>query len=102
MRLPEARAVLNPQEGHKMLIEDLLNPQDIKLTSTIKVEAASDRKASVTVPSELRLTPELMTLIEQALQAQGLSLFHMNITSKHVAELKDLPNVVLGEKRDEV
>lgn len=79
-----------------MLLENAVSPQDINLTSTVKVEAGEDKRATITVPAELRLTPPLMALLNQALQAQGLVLAHMNITDKHVEELKDLPNVVLG------
>ena len=86
-------------EGTNMLIENSAQPQDIKLTSTVKVSAGDDKRATIAVPAELRLTPALMALLNQALQAQGLVLAHMNITDKHVEELKDLPNVVLGESQ---
>lgn len=84
-----------------MQMEDVPNVQNINLTSTVRVEADPNRKATITVPEELRLTPNLMNLLTQALAAQGLELAHMNISSRHVEELKDLPNVVLGEKSTE-
>ena len=86
-----------PVKKDSMNIEDVRVPQDVVLTSTIKVEKRGEADAVVTIPKELRLTPELMELINQAVAAQGLSLVHMNITSKHVDELKDLPNVVLNK-----
>lgn len=86
-------------EGVNMLIENKPAPQDINLTSTIKVEEKEAGKAVVTIPAELRLTQELVGLINQALQVQGLELVHMNISAKHVQELKDLPNVVLNGER---
>jgi len=82
-----------------MLIGNKPAPQDINLTSTIKVEEKEEGKAVITIPAELRLTPELIALVNQALQVQGLELVHMNISSKHVEELKDLPNVVLNGER---
>ena len=82
-----------------MLIGNKPAPQDINLTSIIKVEQREEGKAIITIPGELRLTPELLALINQALQVQGLELIHMNISSKHVEELKDLPNVVLNGER---
>lgn len=99
MKPTEVRAVSEAPEGLNMLIGNKPAPQDINLTSTIKVEQREEGKAVITVPSELRLTPELVALINQALQAQGLELVHMNISSKHVQELKDIPNVVLGGER---
>lgn len=82
-----------------MLIGNKPAPQDINLTSTIKVEEKEEGKAVITIPAELRLTQELIALINQALLVQGLELVHMNISSRHVEELKDLPNVVLNGER---
>jgi len=78
-------------------IEDHVEPQNINLTSTVKVEAGDDRKASITIPPELRLTPQLLELLNQALQAQGLALSHLNISEEHKADVGKLPNVVLEE-----
>lgn len=99
MKPTEDRGVLDLLEGINMLTENKPAPQDINLTSTVKVEQKEEGKAVITIPAELRLTKELIGLINQALQLQGLELVHMNISSKHVEELKDLPNVVLNGER---
>lgn len=84
-----------------MFLEDAVAPHDINLTSTVKVETDENQGAIVTVPAELRITPELLALINNGVQAQGLQLKHMNITAQHQEELKNLPNVNLEEKERE-
>lgn len=81
-----------------MLIEDKVVPQDINLNSVVQVKAGEDRKATIVIPKELRLTQELIGLLNQAVQAQGLELSHVEIAQEHLEELKTLSNVVLQEK----
>ena len=79
-------------------IENIPNPQDIRLTSTIKVEATDAAGAKVTIPEELRVTEGLLKLVNDALSAQGLELQHMDIAEVHKKDLEGLPNVVLDEQ----
>lgn len=80
------------------IIEDIPNPQDIRLTSTIKVEVTDASKAKVTIPEELRVTEGLLKLVNDALSIQGLELQHMDIAEVHKKDLEGLPNVVLDEQ----
>ncbi len=82
------------------MLEDTPSPQDIKLTSTIEVEAPSGTQAKVTIPEELRITEGLLKLISDALSAQGLQLQHMDIAEVHKKDLEGLPNVILDENKE--
>jgi hypothetical protein len=84
-----------------MFIQDEAQAQDINITSSITVEVRENRQAAVTVPPELRLTAQLLSLITQALEAQGLTLQHMNISEQHRGELENLPNVVLESENNQ-
>ncbi len=81
-----------------VLIEDNSGVQDIQLTSTVKVEVINTSEAKVSIPEELRLTENLLRLINDALSAQGLELQHMDIAEVHKNDLEGLPNVVLDEQ----
>ncbi len=81
-----------------VLIEDTGGVQDIRLTSTVKVEVINAPEAKVSIPEELRLTESLLRLINDALSAQGLELQHMDIAEVHKNDLEGLPNVVLDEQ----
>ena len=83
------------------LIENSASPQDIKLTSTIKVEVIEDHEAKVVIPEELRLSTGLLKLINDSLASQGLTLQHMDIAEAHKEDLRGLPNVVLNEEEKE-
>lgn len=84
-----------------MLIEDTITPQDIVLNSVVKLQAGTNRKATVVIPKELRLTQEILSLLQQAVQAQGLELSHVEIAQEHVEELKALSNVILQDTNSE-
>jgi len=84
-----------------VMIESFSDAQDIKLTSTIKVVSTENRGASVIIPAEIRLTEQLIGLINNSLTAQNLKLEHMDIAEVHKEDLKGLPNVVLDEGAEE-
>ena len=83
-----------------MLIEDVIAPQDINLTLTIGVSIIEGKKATISVPHELRLTPKVFHLLKQLVETQGLELGNMDITEQHKLEIQGLPNVVLVDKKD--
>lgn len=83
-----------------MLIEDIPNPQDINLTLTVGVKIMEGKKATISIPHELRLTPKVFHLLSQLVEAQGLELGNMNISEQHKQEIRDLPNVVLVDKQE--
>jgi len=82
------------------IIENMTDAQDIHLTSTISVENVGGPGARVSIPAELRITEQLIGLINNSLLAQGLELKHMDIAEVHKKDLKGLPNVVLEEKEE--
>lgn len=81
-----------------MFIKEELQPQDINLTSVVRVKVAGNQGATVVIPKELRLTPYLVGLLQEAVKAQGFELRHMEITEDHIDELGALSNVVLREQ----
>lgn len=80
-----------------MNLEDSVTPQDINITSTVKVTILQGREAKLTVPEELRLSPSVLQLLVQSLAAQGLELKHLDIAEAHRQDLQSIPNVHLEE-----
>ena len=81
-----------------MFLEDQSIAQDIVLTSTVKVKVANLTEATIIVPPELRLTQELLTLLQDAVISQGFKLTHLEVSKEHVPELGNLQNVVLRQE----
>lgn len=81
-----------------MFIKEELQPQDINLTSVVKVKAIGGQGATAVIPKELRLTQHLVSLLQEAVKTQGFELLHLEITEDHINELGALSNVVLREQ----
>ena len=84
-----------------MALDEVIFPQDINLTLSVKVSAGVGNVADIDIPQELRLTEKVFLLLNQLIEAQGLKLGNMNITPLHVEEVKSLTNVLLVEKQAE-
>ena len=73
--------------------------ESITISIEIKV-TASDKKATVVVPPEIRLTERLVSFLHNALKSRGLELKHWTITTpEQEKELENLPNVVVEDVR---
>ena len=81
-----------------MFLEDRPVPQDINLTSVVKVKIENGSEATIVIPPELRLTQNLLGLLQDAVSSQGYKLTHMEISKEHVQELGNLQNVVLRQE----
>jgi len=80
------------------MVEDgLLQP--IGFTVEVKITKIEDKKASIVVPGEIRLTQNLLNYINLALAERGLELAHMDISEEHRKELENLPNVVVQNEK---
>ncbi len=80
------------------MVEDgLLQP--IGFTVEVKITKIEDKKASIAVPGEIRLTQNLLNYINLALAERGLELAHMDISEEHRKELENLPNVVVQNEK---
>jgi hypothetical protein len=75
--------------------------QPIGFTVEVPITKIEGKKASITVPGEIRLTPNLLSYINLALAERGLELTHMDITEEHRKELEHLPNVVVQDEKGE-
>lgn len=73
--------------------------QPIGFTVQVLIPKVEDGKASIIVPPEIRLTPNLIRYIKAALEERGLELAHMEITPEHKRELESIPNVVVQEEQ---
>lgn len=81
-----------------MFIKEEVQPQDINLTSVVKIKVTEGQGATAVIPKEIRLTQYLVGLLQEAVKAQGFELRHMEITEDHIDELGALSNVVLREQ----
>ena len=86
------------QEGISMSDTGLNQP--IGFTAEVQITKIEDKKVSITIPNEIRLTQNLLSYINLALAERGLELAHMDITEEHRKELKNLPNVVVQNEKD--
>jgi len=75
--------------------------QPIGFTIEVQISKIEDKKASIVVPGEIRLTQNLLSYINAALAERGLELAHMEITEEHRKELGTLPNVVVEDPKAE-
>lgn len=75
--------------------------QDINVVLKVRVEEVEPGKAAISIPKEMRLTPEAFHFLQQMVAEQGFELVGMNIAEVHVDEAKDLPNVAVVEKQSE-
>ena len=82
-----------------MTKEGLMQP--LGFTAEVKISKITDKKASIVVPSEIRLTQDLLNYINLALAERGLELAHMDISEEHRKELENLPNVVVQNRKGE-
>ncbi len=82
------------------MVEDALL-QPIGFTAEVKISKIKDKKASIIVPAEIRLTQGLLNYINLALGERGLELAHMDISEEHRKELENLPNVVVQNEKGE-
>ena len=82
-----------------MTPDPLLQP--IGFTVEVKISKVKDKKASIVVPPEIRLTQDLLNYVNLALAERGLELAHMDISEQHREELGSLPNVVVQDKKAE-
>lgn len=83
-----------------MLPKEEITPQDITFTVTVGVQKVGEREATVSVPVDLRLTQKLVDLLRQLVQAQGLTLTNMNISSEHQEDLRNVENVVVVPQQE--
>ena len=77
---------------------DLTQPP-IGLTIQVRISKVEDDRASIVMPPEIRLTPDLLAYIKLALAERGLELAHMDITEVHRKELENLPDVIIQDKK---
>lgn len=71
--------------------------QPISFTVEVKIIKVEDKKATIKVPSELRLTQGLLNYLHAALAERELELSHMEISETHKKEVESLTNVVVQD-----
>lgn len=81
-----------------MVDKELLQP--IGFTVEVRISKVEDKKATVVVPGEIRLTQNILNYIAAALAERGLELSHMEIAEAHRKEVESLSNVVIQDQKD--